>query len=486
MMKKCEQSSLTVPNDVSYWPIIAGYVRGVCCKFGFSEEKIQDIIDAVYEAVDNVIKHAFTEDEQALFVITVEPTAAGIQIKVRDKGLPFSAERLKLVPGKGTQKMRSLMNEVHFNNLGDEGKETVLIKYAESQSVSGVSENCRFEAVSTAVTPTQNVKVTLRDVEPSEAIEITRNIYGAYGYSYSLKEVYFPNRLTGLIESGHMKFAAAVTDNGQFAGHCGLLIRSESPYLAEIGMAAIKPEYRGLGIFKKLTVYLIDWARKFGFMGLYSQAVTNHVISQKTAVDLGFRETAVLLAYIPETESFKGLTEKLSQRETLITFFLRLNDGKAERIYCPDNHITRVAGLFSSLNIKRKLIKPEFESFAPESRFRIIISGIQEHVEIWVDSFSKNSSEEIKAELTRLRQNHLNIHHVRLNMMEPSSVAAADFFDKLGYFFAGIIPGGCGGDALILQKLNHSLIDFDKIHAVNESVQDLINYVRRCAGAASF
>jgi serine/threonine-protein kinase RsbW len=65
-------------------------------------------------------------------------------------------------------------------------------------------------------------------------------------------------------------------------------------------------------------------------------------------------------------------------------------------------------------------------------------------------------------------------------MSDPLTGIYAPQLEKLGFFFAGILPGGFkNGDALILQYLNNVPIDYDAIQVKSAIAQKLLAYVRQ-------
>ena len=138
--ESCEYSELTIPNDPYYVHVAESYVNLISEKIGFDAEDIQKIKRAVAEAVANVIEHAFEPLEKASLTVGCERVPLGIKITVRDNGLPFDPLQTpecsmpqiteeETGPGCGIFVMKEFMDEVSFNNLGRDGKETVLIKY---------------------------------------------------------------------------------------------------------------------------------------------------------------------------------------------------------------------------------------------------------------------------------------------------------------------------------------------------------------------
>ena len=155
-------------------------------------------------------------------------------------------------------------------------------------------------------------------MKPSEALEVARSAYKAYGYTYSNEHIYYPDRMVELNESGQLISATAVTPDGELAGHCAIFRSNSGSRSAEIGQAVVKPEFRGQGCLLRLTEFLINEAKSRGLTGLYVRAVTSHTFSQRVTTRLGFTACAILLGYAPANITFRGIKEDLAQRETFV------------------------------------------------------------------------------------------------------------------------------------------------------------------------
>jgi hypothetical protein len=65
-----------------------------------------------------------------------------------------------------------------------------------------------------------------------------------------------------------------------------------------------------------------------------------------------------------------------------------------------------------------------------------------------------------------------------LKLSDPLTSYLTDEFEKMGFFFAGILPGAlAGGDALILQYLNNVPIDYEKIQLDSDAGKHLLDYI---------
>ena len=108
--------------------------------------KLLSRYSAVDEAFTNVVEHAFDPDEDATFKIICTHIPLGLKIAIREKGMPFDPAKIpeydpttsleeQSGEGLGFYLMKQSMDEVQFNNLGKQGKETCLIKYLPKKSM---------------------------------------------------------------------------------------------------------------------------------------------------------------------------------------------------------------------------------------------------------------------------------------------------------------------------------------------------------------
>ncbi len=481
-MHRCDYSLLTLPNDQKYLEVVRVYVTASAKRMGFDDKNSNGIAEAAWEAASNAIKHAFEQFEQNQFQITTERVALGIKVSIRDKGLPFDfiGSPDSHNSGRGIAVIRRLVDEVEFHNLGHEGKEVVLIKYFGDKTVQDYGEVCR----QTSYNPKTNKfprtpEYRIRLVQSNEAIEISRNMFRAYGYSYSLPHAYYPDRTARLITSGSLIAAGAVTPAGEFIGHCILIKHNDNAVIVEIGLAAVRPEYRGHGVFLKLTQFLVNKAKILGLLGVYGQPVTNHLFSQKTSLKLGFSDCAVLLGYIPESEVFRAINESLPQRETLLLHFLYTNKPERIILYPPSRHAAIIKEVYGALDLA--IDSDTFcngVSLYPESELRVDATGPPGSAAIVISRCGADVAKIVETHLNRLLFDRIEVIYLYLNMTDVCGCSHIDDLEKIGFFFAGILPGYFPGDALILQYLNHVPIDYDKIRVQSKLGRDLLKYVK--------
>jgi serine/threonine-protein kinase RsbW len=138
-------------------------------------------------------------------------------------------------------------------------------------------------------------------MKPSEAIEVSKCIYRAYGYSYAYEHVYYPERLLELNKSGRMHSAVAATKGGEIVGHCALTYWQDHGQVAEMTQGVVRPEYRDQGCFSKLTGYLVDKARSDGLMGIFDRPEPS---TRNLSASLCFGLKTVRILAVPTSVQF--------------------------------------------------------------------------------------------------------------------------------------------------------------------------------------
>ena len=492
MERRCEYSVLTIPNDPSYVAIAAAHVGQVARKIGFDEHDEQMIQTAVSEAVRNVIDQSFDVGERADLWILCEQAPLGLEVVVKDRGLPTdtrSLEQCLVSPGgqeetgpcRGISVMRDCMDEVAFNYLGPDGNEIVLVKYLKTKTLEDYFEACNLEPYAPAALQEEGktAEFIVRPMKPSEAIEVARNMYRTYEYSYSYQHVYYPERIAELSESGHLYVAVAVTPDGEIAGNCALIKKERISTIAEMGMGAVKPRFRGQGVFTRLTEHLIEKAESENLMGVFGQAVTLHTYSQQTGSASGLRDCAIALAYVPADVVFRGFRENLSQRETLLIHFMYIHKPAGMEIHLPLHHRDMIVTLYNNLGMSPNVVTSDsFVEPTIEPIVKTHSPGLKGFARIDVQRYGRAVVQEVRARLQGLRVKHAEVIHLYLNLSDPGTAEYCKRFEELGFFFAGMLPGGCGADALILQYLNNIALDYDRIKLQSALGRDLLAYIK--------
>ncbi len=490
---RCEYSNLTIPNQNAYIGVAQTYVSEISAKLGFDESDCLTIGKAVAESLSAVIEYAFEPHQRTSLDISCERVPLGLKIIIADQGLPFDPtlppnighrESSKGSPGRGSLLLKELMDEVEFHNLGPAGKEIVLIKYAKNRSIADYFDACELEPYEPPPSDSKRIlnptEIVIRPMEASEALEVSKAVYKAYGNTYAFEHVYYPERIIELNKSGEMFSIVAVTPQNEIAGHLALS-RHGQALTGELGRAVVKPEFRSVGIFTRLTEFAVNKARAEGLLGVLGEAVTNHTYSQQVGLGVGLRDCGLFVGYLPQTESFRRITEELTQRESLLIHFMYLRKPQPFIIYPPSNHKEMIVSLFHHLEGSPDCMHIDDLNLSEPGENGVVsvtTAGPSGTARIRVERFGSNILQEVKSRLRELCVKRFEIIHLYLDLSNPQTAHYTEQFENLGFFFAGILPGTKIGNALILQYLNNVPVDYEKIKTKSEKGSELLAYIK--------
>ena len=496
------KTALHLPNNLHFLPIAIGFVKENARLTGFKEKEIQDIELAVEEAVSNVIEHAFSPGQKATFSIICTPVSVGLKITIRDKGLPFDPKAITVYnpekakediyqKGLGWHLMKKVMDEVVFENLGREGKEIHLIKHLPQKPLEKAVEHFEMNvpAKQETVFSPKSVPFTVRRAQASDAIEITKCAYEAYGYTYVFEPMYYPERFGQILEQGEVLSAIAMTknENPEIMAHNSLSFDDSDERVATMGMTFTRRKYQNQGCGKKLGLFLIKEAIKRGILGLTGTAATLHVYSQKGIHSAGVKVCALYLAYHTDKYQWKDF-EGTGQRETTVlgyfkvplTSTLRLRGPK--KISVPERHQEIIRKIYKNLDRKfNPHAKSKRLSELPEepSNLSVYTRNYDGYAKIKVNKIGADIIDQIRSSLNRLSLDKIESINLYLNLASPYAAELSEEIEKTGFFFCGILPGPVNGDRIIFQYLNNIKLDYSKIQLYTEFSKELLTYIKQ-------
>jgi len=494
---KCEFSSIRIPNDSKYATAAAIYVSEIAKMIGMQGQDLKSLENGITEAITALIGYSFEPGEKENLEIRCERIPAGLQVSLRDKGLPFGAAGMDsaspetsstdgLDTGEPVFQLKEYFDEIQFHNLGPHGKELVLIKQLRNKSITDYYAACDLEPYEPSAPPmaaSADLTCGVRQMTSSDAPEVSKTIYKTYGYTYPHDYVYYPEKIVALNKSGHIFSAVAIAGEDQIAGYGVFQVWEENPQIVEMAQGVVKPEFRSLGCFRQITQYLLDRAKSRGIQGAFGEAVTNHTVSQHTGHRFGFRDCALRLGLVPPGVLFKGMQGKIPHRASLLVHFLFLQPPPASlSIYAPPHHRDMIAALYEELGLTPEIkgaVPAETKRATAKSVFKIKVIGTMNFARILITRYGRDIAEELKIKVKELCLRRTEILNLFLNLSDPLTCIYAAQFEKLGFFFGGILPGGfADGDALILQCLNNVPIDYNAIQVKSAIAGKLLAYVR--------
>ncbi|MBP2642640.1 MAG: hypothetical protein H6Q67_527 [Firmicutes bacterium] len=333
----------------------------------------------------------------------------------------------------------------------------------------------------TATKPSFNF--TIRPMNKTDANEIVNLIRDSYGDSYFYKNYYDPMKIINENATGYLKSVVAVTDDNQIIGHMALMRTPDDPQIVEPVIAVVKTGYRNAGVLASLAefLYINRNPELFkGVSGIYIPPVTKHTYSQKQVYNHGLKDCGIWLGYLPDAE-FKKISVDSIQRLTLVLTYMYVIKPKQITIYPPDRHKNMILELFKNIgvyHVECPLPKSSSEIHMDgESSLKIKTDEALGKAVLKVHRYGQHIVSDINTKLNQLCSQNFSVIHLYLSLNDPLTHYLTPLFEKMGFFFAGIMPGTSCKDTLILQYLNNTEIDYNKIQLASNTAQEILSYI---------
>jgi anti-sigma regulatory factor (Ser/Thr protein kinase)/GNAT superfamily N-acetyltransferase len=475
-------AKMEVLAKVDYLSDVISFVGKLAERLGLDKKEAKHLELVTEETCLNVIEHAFDLEENGVYNIIVERQPGKIVVAVEDQGLPFDFTKFKPDDNKGLGMllMRTFADEIKFSNIGRGGKRVELIKNLTYEGIDDLKEKDNEEKKE-APLASADEEVTIRLMQPEDAVNMARCIYRSYGYTYGWEFIYYPEKVKELLASGFLTSCIYVNSTNEIIGHFALVRPNPADLVGETGMAVVDPRYRGRGLFKKMKLFMADHAKKLGVYGFYSEAVAVHPYSQKGNLSLGARETGVLLGLSPATMQFKNIEKKPKTKRTPAMFFYyKIMDGSVHDAYLPFHHKTIIKKIYEMSRLERNMIN-KFDGkleLSPKTQIDVTVKPERKFAFMKIIQFGEDFVELAKFRLRELCFRQMNCIYIDLPLNNPASQKYCASLEMMGFFFAGIIPELNNGDVLRLQYLNNVEIDLNEIVTASEFGEELANYVR--------
>lgn len=466
---------------MEYLPAILDFVVDISADQGISANDTNRLRLVVEEASMNVIQHAFPEDENGSFDVIITRKPGKLEITVEDKGLPFDFDSSANPEnaGIGIQLMKAFADEVQFVNLGRRGKSIKFVKQLEYKKIEDDLLQKKSESIQRAP---KDVTLNFRMMKKSDSVDVARCMYRSYGYTYGKEFVYFPEKVEEIIDSGLLHSCVVLSPDEEIIGHLAMILDNAKAKVGETGMAIVDPRFRGRGLFKRMKLYLADYAKQRGMYGIYSEAVAVHPYTQKGNISLGANETGFLIAFTPATMHFKKIDkQERVKRQTTVLFYYQIAEAPERKIYPPFHHKTMITKICKKNSLDREICdgkkedqdkfileKTQIEATAQKEPARAFLKIIE---------YGRDFESMLKYRLKELCIKKIDCIYIDLPLSNPITPIFCAKIEKLGFFFAGIIPELFNGDFLRLQYLNNVDPNLDNVTIVSDFGKDLFDYI---------
>jgi hypothetical protein len=314
-----------------------------------------------------------------------------------------------------------------------------------------------------------------RRLTPVDALQIPElaNVVNGPGYIHA--EVYHPQKLLQLNKDGHLVSVVAIHREHGVVGHSALERPDLGP-IAETGEAMVLPDHRHHHLLDRMKVALEEEARKLGLAGIYGNAVTHHVFSQRTEERYKGRPTSFLLGASPaNAHRIEGSTP---QRVSLLSYFTFLCEPGATIAHLPERHQPIVEQIYKLLgrSVEFGIAKTPAGPGTIESSY----DPPTQQGQLKVAEPGSDAAEKIDSARRGLMNNFgAEVIYLELPLHHPGSAEICAQAEALGFFFSGISPQPPGsGDLLRLQYLKTPL-DLTLLQIESEFARAMLSYIAR-------
>jgi GNAT superfamily N-acetyltransferase len=322
--------------------------------------------------------------------------------------------------------------------------------------------------------------VTFRYLEPGEGQVLTEAIRAAYGDTYDVRWVYDTAEVEARLAAGIYVSWVAESADGELLCHEGMSLAAAGDVVGHSGQAVTMPAARGQHLFTRTKQHLMDWARKRGLAGMYSEATAAHPYSQRANLELGAHETGFLLGWIPASVSNDAATDHRPRRQSAALFYTKLNDGHEREVYAPERHWDIIGQTLELCELRGTLASPPANVAIPE-RTSLHVEVDEDHNLALITAHGPGADLEQAVAAERRHLFHskcLDAVYLDLPLENPATALLADHLERLGVSYAGIFPNPrTTGDVLRMQSLHRARLAADDISVASDHGRGLLDYV---------
>ncbi|MCK5110639.1 MAG: hypothetical protein KAQ94_03885 [Arcobacteraceae bacterium] len=475
--------TLKVPNEYNYFKIIKKTIKTLAHKINFNKKDLEQLINASKEIFDNAVEHAYLENH-GFIEVDFHLFKYGIRVDIRDWGVPISKHRPKEIihtTKSGFSRTKDLVNNFRYYNLGKEGKKFSLIKYKLKSKKHKITSFQNIKIDEKDKVDHSNKTIKVRNFQKGDEEGISKLIYENYGHSYIKELFYYPSEILNNEDKKFYSIVALDSKENKLVGHFALLVANDSN-IAEIGIAVVSPQYKGLGIMNKMFDALIVQANKLNLDAIYGEAIMYHNFSQKSNASHKFCETALEYGKFPSDIQIKNNKNAQLLKRGSILICYKLLKVQNKVIYLPKSYSREIKKVYDNCSkikykIELKKDKPNkttkiYNNFNPIFNISIIV----------VDKYGDDFNIKFRQIFQQLQTKHCEVIFVHINL-EDIGFSINKIMTSLhqrGFFYSGVLPLFHNNkDYLQLQYHNSEAITDKNVVCYTKYCKKLFNFIKQ-------
>lgn len=315
----------------------------------------------------------------------------------------------------------------------------------------------------------------VRRIEESDLSGLVRCMYRCYGYTYPDPGFYEERHIRRLLRSGRLVSVVAVDSEGEVVGHCALSFDGEDCVVPEAGRMVVDPRYRGHHLAERMAELRNEIAIEMGLPGVFCDCVTNHVGSQRAALQRGSVEVGLLVGAVGASVSMAALPNAGEGRRSQLALYNTCVPRLSGRISLVDGHAGLVGPMVEALGLDREISTTEELPAELQSSLRISVATWADGIaELRVARIGSDLIERVVDEIEDLFGLDLATTMIDLPAHDPSAAWAAARLGRLGFIFCSYLPEFFGhSDCIRLQRVHDRPIAFDAINCARPEGEQL-------------
>ena len=461
----------------------AGNVAGV---LSLDKKETYRVKLAVDEAFCNAVDHfsGSADEERVHLEFSVQGDA--LVISIRERGIPFDRSRAERFtpgdpdsadkPGLGSLLMRQAMDTVELFVHGREGKEVRLTRKIAYGSLPQELLETR--------TARRRKRITVREPEvrlarEEDLAEICRLAWRCYGFTQEAF-LYDLDALAAKVRAGEFKPVVGVDPaSGALIGHAGFKYHDPAVRVPELGLTFVDPAYRSPGLAPRMVRLLFSMAETEGDRGVFDCSVTTHTFSQKgLQEEMGCRPCCLMLGIAASGMRVKELATSRQDKGSVVNHYFPFDRSTAE-VYLPQRHRAMAGDIYGWMGLPRTFGQPDDAPLSGTSEVDVFpLPDELNAAFIVVRAIGADTVREIADGLHQSREKRLDAVYAFLPAGVPASPQVVEACERMGFFFAGVMPHIHGGqDRILLQFLDINL-DMEAIRVYGDMTRKLFAYIR--------
>ena len=469
------RSQLTVPSHPDSASIAGAYVREIVALAQLPPEQAARFVLAATECCRDIVGCADAPGDQEPLDLVAVLTPRALTLEIHERGAPFDPSQPP-IRGPAWERIRHAVDEARWFNRGTAGMELHLTVHRREGDVTQRLPESELTAFPHQEPQAAAQSYAVRRFRADDAIGVAQCVYRSFGYTYGDADLYYPDRLVHLNETGQLVSIVALDEAGAVVGHLGLE-RPDLGAIAESSDAAVAPAHRHRHLLERLRAFAEETASGLGIQGLMGYPVTTHPFSQRMEETVAARLCGVVLGQLPRSTSFKGITtEPSAQRVSTLLYFKYLGAPTATIVHTPPHHRSMLERLYANLGVAAEFRTPGTATGAG----RLVVSLDRQwgYGEVFVEAVGVDTATEIRrarADLCAVAETE--VVYLYLPLAQAGTAELCAQAEAEGFFFSGIGPRfASDGDVLCLQYLAGEL-DPRLLQIATPFGQELLDYV---------